>query len=394
MSCPWSFTARWVFPVASPPRSRAVVVVEGDRIVALQPAGSRCDLDLGNVAVLPGLVNAHTHLDLSGMRGLAPPALPLPEWLRRVIGHRRLRPPEQVAADIRAGLAECLRFGTTLVGDISGDSASWEALAAAPIRAVVFRELLGLPEDRAAAAWDAFTAWRAALVPNNTCRPGVSPHAPYSVRASLFARAADSNLPLMTHLAETRDELELLAEHRGAFVDFLQRLGAWDPAGLAASAADVVRLCSPAPRLLLAHANYLGEEALPAHATVVYCPRTHRAFGHDRHPLIAMLGRGTRVALGTDSLASSPDLDLLAEARLVRRLYPELPGEAILRMATLAGAEALGLDDETGSLEPGKSADLVAVEIAEGEPSDPHDLVLATTGSVARVLFRGCWVEG
>src|SRR6476469_6468934 len=119
MSAPWSFTARWVFPVASPPVGRAVVVVEGGRIAAIEPAGSRpVDLDLGNVAVLPGLVNAHTHLDLSGMRGLAPPVLPMPEWLGRVVGHRRGRSAQQIAADIDAGLAECLRFGTTLVGDI------------------------------------------------------------------------------------------------------------------------------------------------------------------------------------------------------------------------------------------------------------------------------------
>ena len=395
MSNPWSFSARWVFPVASPPRSRAIVVVEGERIVAIEPAGSRrADRNLGNVAVLPGLVNAHTHLDLCGMRGLAPPVLPLPLWLREVIGHRRARSAEQVDIDIRAGLAECLRFGTTLVGDISGDGASWGPIGTAPIRAVVFRELLGATQERAAAAWDAFVAWRASFVADDTRRPGVSPHAPYSVRAELFARAAGVGLPLMTHLAETRDEMDLLAERRGPFVEFLQQLGAWDPAGLAASAADVVRLTAPAPTLLLAHGNYLADEALPTHATVVYCPRTHRAFGHDRHPLEALLARGVRVALGTDSLASSPDLDLLAEARLVRRLHPALPGEAILRMATLSGAEALGWDDETGSLASGKSADVVAVEIGGGDASDPHDLVLGATGGVRSVLFRGCWVYG
>lgn len=395
MSKLWSFTARWVFPVASPPVQGAIVLVEGDRIVAIEPAGSRrVDRDLGNVAVLPGLVNAHTHLDLCGMRMLAPPVLPLPVWLRKVVGHRQARSSSQVAGEIRAGLAECLRFGTTLVGDISGDGASWAPLALAPIRAVVFRELLGLTEERAEAAWDGFAAWRAALAESTTCRPGVSPHAPYSVRASLFARAADANLPLMTHLAETRDEMELLAERRGPFVDFLQQLGVWDPVGLSASAAEVVRSTAPAPKLLLAHGNYLGGEALPSHATVVYCPRTHRAFGHDRHPLESLLARGVRVALGTDSLASSPDLDLLAEARLVRQLYPALPGETILRMATLSGAEALGWADETGSLASGKSADVVAVEIGGGDVTDPHDLVLGATGGVNRVLFKGCWVYG
>src|SRR5262249_17505086 len=156
---------------------------------------------------------------------------------------------------------------------------------------------------------------------------------------------------LMTHLAESREELQVLATHHGPFVEFLTRLGVWEPGGLAASPERVVRLCRPAPRILLAHCNYLSSEiALPDHAPLVYCPRTHAASGHSPYPLRDFLARGIRVALGTDGLASNPDLDLLAEARLVRRLFPDLPGQQILRMATLSGAEALGLGDRTGSL--------------------------------------------
>src|SRR5947209_19690054 len=117
-SSPWTLTARWVFPVSSPPLPRGSVTIAGERIVAVEPFGTRrADLDLGDVAVMPGLVNAHTHLDLSGMRGLAPPSPDFPDWLRRVIEHRLRRSPEQVRADIRSGLDECLRTGTTLIGD-------------------------------------------------------------------------------------------------------------------------------------------------------------------------------------------------------------------------------------------------------------------------------------
>ena len=149
-----SLTARWVFPVDGPPIERGVVTVLGERIDAVDPPGKRTpDIDLGNAAILPGLVNAHTHLDLSGLRGKCPPSPDFVGWLRQVIAHRRTTTPEQTEADIRAGLAECLRFGTTVVGDIASGGASWDALAEAPLWAVVYFELLGLSQDRAAAAW-------------------------------------------------------------------------------------------------------------------------------------------------------------------------------------------------------------------------------------------------
>src|SRR5262245_50979627 len=125
----WSLTARWVFPLASPPLLGGIVTIDNDRILAVEPHGvRRADLDLGNAAVVPGLVNTHTHLDLSALRGLAPPRLPLPAWLSDVIAHRRSCSPEETLAAIRLGLDECVRTGTTLLGDISGDGSSWQAL--------------------------------------------------------------------------------------------------------------------------------------------------------------------------------------------------------------------------------------------------------------------------
>jgi cytosine/adenosine deaminase-related metal-dependent hydrolase len=393
----FTLTARWVFPVCGRPLPGGVVAIAGDRIVAVEPHGAAVpDLDLGDAAVLPGLVNAHTHLDLSGMRGLAPPRLPLTDWLRQVITHRRSRSSEQVRADIHAGLAECIRTGTTLVGDISGDGSSWSILAASPIRDVVFRELLGLTQDRADAAVALAREWLTSHPATPTCRPGLSPHAPYSVCADLFAGAGrlawEFRCPLATHLAESLDELELLRRHRGPFVDFLRELGVWAPDGLARSPAEVMSLCWGSRRLFI-HGNHLAPSArIPRHSTVVCCPRTHAAFGHPPHPFRAFLDRGVRVALGTDSLASNPDLDLLAEARFLHHHHSDLPGEVLLRLATLSGAEALGWDDETGSLEAGKSADLVVVGLPAGDRGDPHDLVLDGQAPPLRVMCRGQWV--
>jgi cytosine/adenosine deaminase-related metal-dependent hydrolase len=393
---PWTLTARCVFPVDGLPLPGGTVTVAGDRITAVEPHGRRpADVDLGSVAVLPGLVNAHTHLDLSGAREKIPPAPDFTAWLRGVIAYRRSRAPEDVQGDIREGLAECLRFGTTLVGDISGDGGSWDALADAPLRAVVFRELLGLPADRAARAGADAVTWLVVHQPTPTCRPGVSPHAPYSVRCSLFLWAATLGCPAAVHLAESAAEVYLLGHRRGPFVPFLRELGVWAPDGLAEDAEHVLRLFNGLSPALFVHGNFLHPEApIPANGSVVYCPRTHAAFRHPPHPWRAFLARGVRVALGTDSLASNPDLDLLAEARFLHRHFPDVPGETLLRMATLSGAEALGWAEETGSLTPGKSADLVAVPLPERDEADPHRLVLGAELPVAKVLFRGRWAGG
>jgi cytosine/adenosine deaminase-related metal-dependent hydrolase len=213
------------------------------------------------------------------------------------------------------------------------------------------------------------------------------------VRSNLFSPAVWQGVPVAIHLAETAAELELLAEHRGPFVALLQELGVWSPDGLVRGAEDVLHLTRGPNRVLYVHGNFLPPDAtIPPNGAVVYCPRTHAAFGHPPHPFRDMLARGVRVALGTDSLASNPDLDLLAEARFLHRLYPDFPGEKLLHMATLAGAEALGWADETGSLTPGKSADLVVIPLSPGADGDPHRLVFASDQPVGRVLWRGRWV--
>jgi cytosine/adenosine deaminase-related metal-dependent hydrolase len=391
---PWTVSASWIFPVSAPPLPGGVLTIAGERILTVEAGnGRRSDVDLGDVAILPGLVNAHTHLDLTGLRGQCPPRDDFTGWLRQVIAHRRSLAPEQVEAAIRDGLAESLRHGTTLVGDISGDGGSWDVLAGAPLRAVVFREMLGLPPTRASGAWERFDRWLQGHPATATCRPGVSPHAPYSVRAPLFFAASTSGVPVAVHLAETRAEQELLILRRGPFVQFLQELGVWDPDGLAEDIQHVLQLLSGAHPTLIVHGNYLPPDTvLPPNASLVYCPRTHAAFGHSAHPFAALLARGIRVALGTDSLASNPDLSILEELRFLHRHYPEIPGDVLLRMATLAGAEALGWAEETGSLETGKSADLVAVPLDTGANRDPYERVLAFDQPVSRVLCRGRWI--
>jgi cytosine/adenosine deaminase-related metal-dependent hydrolase len=181
---------------------------------------------------------------------------------------------------------------------------------------------------------------------------------------------------------------------RGAFVPFLRDLDVWAPEGLAEDTRHVLNLLNGLSPTLLVHCNYLSPSAsIPPNCTIIYCPRTHSAFGHVPHPFRHFLQRGIRVALGTDSLASNPDLSILAEMRHLHRLYPGVPGDVLLRMATLWGAEALGWADETGSLEAGKSADLLVVPLATGTGNDPYQRLFESDLSVQRVLCRGQWID-
>jgi cytosine/adenosine deaminase-related metal-dependent hydrolase len=389
-------TARWVCSVNAPPQEHGTVTVRGKLITAVEPRGARAaDIDLGNAAIIPGLVNAHTHLDLSGLRGLTPPGPDFTGWLKTIIAHRRQRSAEQTSADVRAGLAESHRFGATLLGDISAAGSAWPDLCEAPCWSVVFHEMLALHHQRVMPVWQAAVRWLDEHADTATCRSGLSPHASYSVHQSLFRAAGLAGAPLAIHLGETQAECDLLAEHRGPFVDFLSELGVWDEDGLAPSLDWIVWRGERAPALLLVHGNYLRHTTpLPPHATIVYCPRTHAAFGHPPHPFRDFLARGVRVALGTDSLASNPDLDILAEARFIRERHPDFSGEQLLRMATLAGAEALGFGRATGSLAPGKSADLVVVPLPDDESADPYALLFepgSTADATRRTMWRGQW---
>jgi cytosine/adenosine deaminase-related metal-dependent hydrolase len=389
-----TISARWVFPATSPPLAGGTVTIRGDRISSVDPAGVRTpDARFDNAAIIPGLVNAHTHLDLTGLRGFVPPGPEFVGWLREVVGQRRTQAPDRVAADVRAGLDECLRFGTTLVGDIAAAGQSWDALSSAPLWAVCFRELLGLPGARVPAVWAELVQWAREHPDTPTCRVGVSPHAPYSVHKALIEAAARL-WPVCIHLAESQAERQLLNDRDGPFVPFLRDLAVWDPHGLAPSWDWVMWKLSRAPAALVAHGNYLSPTApVPPNATVVYCPRTHAAFGHPPHPFREMLARGVRVALGTDSLASNTDLDILAEARFLHARHPDLAGEQLLRMATINGATALGFGGLTGGLEPGKSADLVIVPLPETESADPYTLLYSDSNAsgTRKAMWRGEW---
>jgi cytosine/adenosine deaminase-related metal-dependent hydrolase len=211
----------------------------------------------------------------------------------------------------------------------------------------------------------------------------------------LVALACDQNLPVAMHLAESREELQLLRDGTGPFQQLLDGRSMWDPDAIPRNSRplDYLRVLSEAPRALVIHGNYLDDEEIAFLAeyrdrlSVVYCPRTHTYFGHEPYPLEKMLGAGVRVVLGTDSRASNPDLSLLAEMRFVAKRFPSLAPAAILEMGTQASADALGFGNEVGSIGPGKFADLIALPCPTSD--DPLEAILHGDAQPSHVFVRG-----
>ncbi len=394
--------ARWVLPVASPPIANGLLVVHGSKIVSVGVYSGGPARDLGDVALLPGLVNAHTHLEFSGLAApLGTPGMSLPAWIRHTVSARRATDSVEHDAAVAQGLRESPAAGTTTVGEIA--TRDWRAMEpqAAPLTPDVrmFFELIAPVVARVPAALTAAGQFaRVTRSPN--ILPGLSPHAPYTVHPQLLdglvELAGRFQIPLAMHLAESPEELELLRSGGGPFAELLREFGAWDanPTARYPQVLDYLRQLAEAPRSLVIHGNYLDDQdveflsAQAATMTVVYCPRTHHFFRHPRYPLARLLKAGVALALGTDSRASNPDLSLFDELRFVAAEHPDVDPATLLRLATFGGAQALGLSEGVGTLEPGKRANFAIVQLGE-QAADPHAAVLASTARVRQVWIGG-----
>ncbi|MFQ5893938.1 MAG: amidohydrolase family protein [Nitrospinota bacterium] len=404
------FAADWVVPVSSPPIPEGGVLVEGPRIVevgraqVLRRAGADEVRDLAGHLLLPGLVNPHTHLELSFLRGRLRAASPFDRWVEALVGELLGADEATFTEAIRSGLAEVLAGGMTAVGDISRTGRSYPLLSEAGLKGTVFIEILGFHPRQEMEALERAEAVlvRLAEKPVAALRVGITPHAPYSTSPGLYREAALARrrgLPVAVHLAETPEEDLFVREGRGPLRDLLERLGVWDE--------DFpIPRCSPVAYLerlgvldgaLAVHCNTVDNQddiglLKAAGARVVLCPGSNAWFARpDRHPAPRMLQAGVPCVLGTDSLASNDRLDLLAEMSLCAAAHPELTPETVLHMGTDWAAEALGLAEVCGSLEAGKAADLVALRLPASGVEEPVSWVVAeaTGEAVALVVLDG-----
>ena len=395
----YSLQARWVLPIDHPPIAGGVVTVSDGLIVEVgrRPVVGSPLHDLGDVVLMPGLVNAHTHLEFSLLdTPLGRPDMSLPEWIQLVISSRQ-RSQRDPSAAVLAGMRESLRCGVTTLADIATCSTVVDRDSIAP-NLVCFQEAIGFSSARVDSVLEDVRC-RLDNVAGHLA-VGLSPHAPYSVHPRLLKRlvalATQQQLPVAMHLAESPEEGLLLSDGEGPFRELLEARSMWDADAIppGSQTLDYLKILAPAPRTLVVHGNYLSSAEIGLVAEhrqrmyVVYCPRTHAYFGHPAYPLDELRAAGASVALGTDSRASNPDLNLLAEMRFVAKHHRNLSPTQIVRMGTLGGAEALGLDGVTGAITPGRRADLTAVP-CPGKVEDPAAAVLADEG-----LPRQTWVGG
>lgn len=394
------YRAAWLLPISGPPLrdgwvdiadGRVSAIGSGERENAAAPGADAPsaevgptfrsgERDLGDVVILPGLVNAHTHLELSYLRDAVPPASTFIEWIRTVVGLRRTQPDPRSATILDAvdrAIAEAHASGTLIVGDISNTLVTVDALMRSTLSAVVFYELLRFNCPDPDAIVDEALARIATLITNDAVRVALAAHAPYSVAPALFRsirRAADRHprVPYTVHLSESREEVQFIERGDGPWRTFLEEVGVWDPGWRPSGESPVEYLNRHeflGPRVLAVHGVQMSASDLRALAaagvTLVTCPRSNQRTGAGVPPIASFYESGVRVAVGTDSLASTPDLNLFAELAAVRAVAPSVPARAILDSATRTGAQALGFDDY-GTIEPGMRTPLLAVSIPPG----------------------------
>jgi aminodeoxyfutalosine deaminase len=374
--------AAWVLPIAAPAMRRGWVLTTRGRVVARgqeseAPPHSESaieTIDHGAAAILPGLVNAHTHLELSWMHKQVPPSDSMPAWASRLMALQRTGGIDP-AFPIHDAVHEARAAGTSIVGDVTNTLAAYDALADSDLGAAVFRELIGFNAPDPAHVVAGAQAQLDALLPLAWLRPSIVPHAPYSVSPALFdaiARAAGDR-PISVHLGESREEIEFLREGTGAWRELLGQLGVWSDAWRPPACGPVEyleRLGLVSERLLAVHCTQLTDEELArlacVRSTIVTCPRSNRWTGAGTPPIERFYASGARVAIGTDSLASVEDLNMFSELAEVRRIAPGVTARRLLASATIDGAAALGFGEEFGVIEPGKRADLIAVRVPAG----------------------------
>jgi cytosine/adenosine deaminase-related metal-dependent hydrolase len=382
------YRAAWVLPIDRPPIRDGWVATDGGRIVGV--GGGERYTNINQFAILPGLINAHTHLELSWMRGQVPQSTSMGAWIRDLMALRRgAAPPhsEQRQA-VTDAICEARDLGTVAFGDIGNSLLAADVLAGLNVPSVLFHELIGFRADDAMArARDGARHVIDTVRP--PVRPGLAPHAPYSVSPDLFRAIADvaaaHHLLSSVHLGESREEVEFLMTGRGEIADTLRHLGAGSDAWSAPCtdpAAYLDRLGVLRRGMLVVHATQLEPPALQRLAdrgcVIVSCPRSNRWVGAGDPPLDDFYASGAPVTFGTDSLASAPDLDMFAELAAARAVST-VPAARLLESATLTAARALGLDADLGSIAAGKRAALVAVRV----PADVDDVEEYLVGGIA-----------
>jgi cytosine/adenosine deaminase-related metal-dependent hydrolase len=382
-----AISAGWVVPVDGPPVEDGYVAWEDGRI--LEVGRGRAERHYDEAILLPGLVNAHSHLEYAVYAGFGD-GRPFGDWLATHIGRKRKLDGDGMLAIARLGAAESLAAGITTTADYSFSGAAATAAEELGLRAIVYLEVFGdQPEAEAT-----FERLRGRAVETDLVRIGISPHAPYTCTLDTYRWCLSLGVPVGTHLAESDGENEWLEQGTGPLSVASDVLVAPTGSRAVATLAPVL-----GPELLSAHCVTIEPDEVAelarAGVPVVHCPRSNALLGCGIAPLTAIRDAGIRVGLGTDSPASTPSFDpweemrtAVAVARARERRPDALDAASALNLATLGGAAALGLAEELGSLSPGKRADLTVVSLAGSayHPIEDPTVAAVFAGTPSRVV--------
>jgi cytosine/adenosine deaminase-related metal-dependent hydrolase len=405
--------ARVVLPISAPPIANGAIRISGGRIAEvgrwrdLAGHDDARKIDLGDAVLLPGLVNAHCHLDYTDMAGQFAPPKVFSDWLKTITDTKADWDYSDYAKSWMNGAEMLLGSGTTTVGDIEAVPQllpkMWNTT---PLRVCSFLEMIGITKRRSPEAILQEACEKAGGLKHRRCHVGLSPHAPYSTLPELLRLSAQTarrrRWLLSTHVAESALEFQMFAQRRGEMFDWLARSGRdMADCGQGSPVRHLERSGLLGPNLLAIHVNYLGRgdlQLLQSHqVSVVHCPRSHSYFRHAPFPLRALMRAGVNVCLGTDSLASVyrkskqvVELSLLEEMRALAESAPDLSPRAIIRLATSCGARALGLRAKAGELCRGAFADIISLPF-KGKLATVHESILGHKGRVSASMIGGKW---
>lgn len=398
-------SAKWIYPVTSPPIKDGIVKISNNRISYIGKGKAENGAEvihLPHHILMPGLINSHAHLELSLLKGKVSKHQRFTAWIKDVLKNINTIFADDIRGFASAGCDELIKHGTTTLGDISTFGISHEILLNKGMRGVVFNEITGFNEACAEGRFNLLKERIDIQSSSNMVKKGVSPHAVYSVSPALFKKvfslAESMKLKTTVHLSETEEEGIFTKTGTGDMKELLTYLNRWDPLWKPPNASSVEYLnrIYPLKRLLAAHCNYVSDSDIAilkkSDTSIVFCPLSNKWFDRvgEAYPLARFNKAGINVSIGTDSLASNDSLNLFKEMRQIKSLFHEIASSEIIAMATINGAKALSLEEDTGSIEEGKYADMIAIDVSDiTKASDIPDYIVGYDGEVSLNMVGG-----
>ncbi|MFQ5963634.1 MAG: amidohydrolase family protein [Candidatus Scalinduaceae bacterium] len=356
-------------------------------------------IDFANSAIVPGLINTHTHLELTNLHKCINYNGDFTDWIRQIVDAKKNWGVHDYKSSIHEGIKRSLESGTTTVADITRNGLAIDELKKSKIRKTLFYELIDFNPDSAERTIENFKEKLTYIKEDNLFTLGIFPHAPYTVSKELYKLCSlvsdELNINIATHISETNDEIEFLTRGTGRFMSLLRdydMLNNWKYPGLRPInyLNDIGILENGC---ILIHCNYISEEEIDdiktSHSSIVFCPRSHNYFCHENHPFCKFIENDINVALGTDSLASNDSLSILDEMRFLYENHKDIKPQDILYMGTIAGAIALGLKDKVGRLESGFDADITVLKLPEERAGNIYDRIFSQDSECIFTVVSG-----